>query len=117
MNVIAGLLDRAAEARARVLEVKAEIQAVAGKLLELQARFEREAKGLEDQAKAKAKYIPFEQRHTLHGSSLQLVWSERHDWSPEALAALAGKYGIPLQELDACKSETGYWSVRKYEGG
>jgi hypothetical protein len=116
VNVISTLLDRVAEARAKVAEVQAEIEAVAGDLLKLKARFETEVKDLEAQAKNQARFIPISQRHTLHGSTLQLVWTVRRDFEESDLQALASKYGITPAELDACKTDKGYWSVRQYKG-
>lgn len=110
MAKIAGLLDTLFVVRGEIAKVQAEIENVAAPLFAAKAQYEAEAKGLETEIKSKAAYVS--DPHTLRGKNLQLVYSETGRWDAALLGALAAKYGIPDEDLEACKTISPAWSIR-----
>jgi len=113
MAVITNLLDNLAEKRLVINTLDIEIQARAQELWVERIRAQKEAEALEKLIKEKAAFIPESQQHTLKGQFLQLVSRITSKWDETQLVHLAGKYGIPLDELQACKANTHSWAICK----
>jgi hypothetical protein len=112
MSVIAGLLDNIYDRQVRVGSLKARIRILAGPLFDEVEVLEDEITRITKEAKVKAEFIPITARHTLKGSALQLVFSETAKWDNDKLEALAVKYFLPANELDACRVKNHVWSIR-----
>jgi hypothetical protein len=112
MSVIACKLNELWNVRQAIAAVDAEVKVVAGALLDERAKLETQDKALVAEAKSKAKFIPADARHTLVGDHLQMVYAVREAWSDEALSTLAARFGIPADDLTACKVGTEVWSVK-----
>jgi hypothetical protein len=113
---IVNLLDELTAARACLADVQGEIKAlVPTDLAAKEALAAKTVADLEATIKDRAKFIPDTQAHSLIGQALQLVWSKgKVGWDDVRLAVLAGKYGVPQDELAGCKVQgDGWWSIRQ----
>lgn len=113
MAIIANILDTLSRYRDSIALIDSQIRAICSDLYRQRDAIETKAKILETEAKAKAEFIPLASRHTLRGTSLQLVYNKSSKWNESNLIHLCGKYGIPQDELNACKDASHYWSIRK----
>lgn len=113
MSAITAVLDSLWHKRQAIAEVQRQIDDAAGPLVDRKATLEAEAKSLEADAKAKAKYIPDAQRHTLRGNDLQLVYSETRSLNYDVLPEIVARYGISEDDLNRLVTLRPGWSIRK----
>lgn len=113
MSKVAETLDKYAEVQEAITQVDIEIKEAAGCLLERKSGLSKEAKALADKAKKQASFVPKSARHTLHGQAYMCVHSVKTNWDMQALILLAKSLGAEDAALEACKSTTEYFSIRK----
>jgi len=110
MSKIVETLDQLSVVRGQLAQVEAQI---AKSKLGLEAsKLEAQVKDLEAKAKSQAKYIPVDQRHTLVGRDLQLVFSHRENFDKSEALKIFAEFKVPGSRAAKCYSGSDVWSIK-----